>query len=434
MIMRVKSIFFKPLTCLIADILYHLPFEVKQKSKIMQVPELLAPAGNLEKLKVAVSYGASAVYVGGLKFGLRSAADNFTNEELGEGVQFAHERGSLVYVVLNGFLHDKDLAELVEFIEYLDVIKIDAVIVSDLGVIETVKNHTNLEVHLSTQASCLNSYSAKLWKKMGVSRIVLGREVSIAEAKIIKEKAEVEIEMFIHGSMCMAYSGNCVISNFTQGRDSNRGGCAHSCRFEYSIATDQESESEKKRQYFMSSKDLNGLSVLEDFILAGIDSVKVEGRMKSHLYAATMSKIYSEAIDYYKENKNFLSDKVYEWEEELNKVTHRSYAPNNLIEKAKDESIFNEREFDDEDQYVMLGRLMDVKENEFLVIQVRNAFEVGDELEVLPFEGSFIKIKINEMTDLIGNPITRTKPTTLVKIPYVIGCEKNNILRKVAHS
>ena len=193
----------------------------------MRIPELLAPAGSLDKLKVAVSYGANAVYFGGLKFGLRSAADNFTEQELIEGVEFAHSHGSLVYVVLNGFLHDKDLEDLPEFIKFLESLKIDAVIVSDLGVIETVKKHTNLEVHLSTQASCLNSYSAKLWKKMGVSRIVLGREVSIEEAKKIKEVADIEIEMFVHGSMCMAYSGNCTISNYTQGRDSNRGGCRY---------------------------------------------------------------------------------------------------------------------------------------------------------------------------------------------------------------
>lgn len=394
----------------------------------MKVPELLAPAGNLEKLKVAVSYGANAVYVGGLKFGLRSAADNFTDQELKEGVEFAHSRGALVYVVLNGFLHDSDLNELPEFVRYLEQLKVDAVIVSDLGVIQTVKAHSNIEVHLSTQASCVNAYSAKLWKKMGVTRIVLGRESSIAEAKKIKEIADIEIEMFIHGSMCMAYSGNCVISNFTQGRDSNRGGCAHSCRFEYGIDF-QEDDQEKINQYFMSSKDLNGLRVLEEFIQAGIDSVKVEGRMKSHLYAGTMSKVYGEALSYYKEHGNFLSSDLIKWEEELKKVVHRSYAATNLVEKAGAETIFNEREHDKKGQFAMVGRVVDKVEDDFMLVEVRNAFDLGAKLELLPFKGAPRNFSVESMTNLMEEQITRTKPSTLVKIPFVPGCETHNILR-----
>ncbi len=395
----------------------------------MKIPELLAPAGSLDKLKVAVSYGANAVYLGGLKFGLRSAADNFTEQELIEGVEFAHNHGSLVYVVLNGFLHDKDLQDLPEFIILLESLKIDAVIVSDLGVIETVKKHTNLEVHLSTQASCLNSYSAKLWKKMGVSRIVLGREVSIEEAKKIKEVADIEIEMFVHGSMCMAYSGNCTISNYTQGRDSNRGGCAHSCRFEYSLDF-KNSNLEAKNRYFMSSKDLNGLRVLEEFIKAGIDSIKVEGRMKSHLYAGTMSKVYAEALAFYRENGHFLSDKLIEWEEELKKVTHRTYASANLIEKANETTIFDEREHDKSGQYVMIGRIVEKIETQYLVLEVRNAFNQFDEIEILPFAGEVKKLRVDEIKMLNENEICRTKPSTLVKIPYIDGVESNNLVRR----
>jgi len=394
----------------------------------MHVPELLIPAGNLDKLKVAISYGANAVYLGGLKFGLRSAADNFTKDELLEGVNFAHAKGSLVYVVLNGFLHDSDLIELIDFIKYLEKLKVDAVIVSDLGVIETVKAHTNLEIHLSTQASCLNTYSAKLWKKMGVTRIVLGREVSIAQAREIKQAADIEIEMFIHGSMCMAYSGNCVISNFTQGRDSNRGGCAHSCRFEYSLDYNQ-SELERKKTYFMSSKDLNGLKVLEQFIEAGIDSIKIEGRMKSHLYAATMSKVYAQALKYYMEHGHFLSDQLETWESELAKVTHREYAAANLVEKASRETIFNEREYNKSGEYVMVGRVVDKIENESLIIEVRNAFNLGDELEILPFNAEVKAVYLSHIHALNGEQLERTKPTTLVKIPYVTDCEYNNIIR-----
>ena len=394
------------------------------------VPELLAPAGSLDKLKVAISYGADAVYLGGLKFGLRSAAENFTQEELTEGVQFAHERGAKVYVVLNGFLHDSDLSELPEFVKFLDSLNIDAVIVSDLGVIKTVLENSKIPVHLSTQASCINVESAKMWKKMGVERIVVGREVSVAEAGKIKKEADIEVEMFVHGSMCMAYSGNCVISNFTQGRDSNRGGCAHSCRFEYSIEMDELDSEEKKKAFFMSSKDLNGIKVLPEYIEHKIDSIKVEGRMKSHLYAGTMSKVYAEALEHYKNNGNFLSDQLIEWDKELAKVTHRTYAEANLTEKANELTIFNEREVSSDSDYVMVGRVVDVMPNEFIVVEVRNAFNLGEVLELLPFRGAVEFITVESILDLNQNQQQRTKPSTLVKLPYVNNAQTNNILRK----
>lgn len=390
------------------------------------LPELLAPAGSLEKLKVAINYGADAVYLGGLKFGLRSAAENFTYEQLKEGVEYAHARGAKVYVVLNGFLHDEDLAELTDYLKFLDEVKIDATIVSDLGVIHQVRQHTTIPVHLSTQASCLNVASAKFWKSQGCERVVLGREVSIAEAKKIKEEAQIEVEMFIHGSMCMAYSGNCVISNFTQGRDSNRGGCAHSCRFEYSIT--QENDEEKKKAFFMSSKDLNGLKYLQEYIDAGIDSVKVEGRMKSNLYAATISKVYSEALRYYKEHGNFLSEKIYQWETELKKVNHRTYASANLIEPAQEDTIFNERESDSSVKYKVAGNIIESLDNN-LFIRVQNAFNIGDTLEILTFKGDPIDISIQEMFTLQDEPLERSKPSTIVKIPYAKNIERESIVR-----
>lgn len=391
---------------------------------MQKIPELLAPAGNLEKLKVAIDYGADAVYLGGLKFGLRAAADNFTAVELAEGVAYAHAENSKVYVVLNGFLHDKDLDELPAFGKYLDEIGVDAVIVSDLGVVKTIKKETDLDIHLSTQASCLNSYSAKMWKKMGVTRIVLGREVSIQEAALIKKEADIEIEMFIHGSMCMAYSGNCTISNFTQGRDSNRGGCAHSCRFEYSL-----NQGDKKlTSHFMSSKDLNGLRLLEDFIKAGIDSVKVEGRMKSHLYAGTISKVYKEALKYYEANGNFISDDLYNWESELKKFSHRSYAQANLMEPAGAETIFSEREHDQGSSYTMVGRVVASDKSSF-VMQVRSAFNIGDKIEVLPIRGQSFDLKVTEIFDLQENSIERTKPSTLVRIVHPQKIPVNSLIR-----
>ncbi len=381
------------------------------------IPEILAPAGSLDKLKVAVMYGANAVYVGGQKFGLRTAAENFTLDELRDGVEFAHSRGVKVYVVLNSFLHDRDLIDLPDFVRFLSDISVDAVIVSDLGVIEVVKENSQIPIHLSTQASSLNSESAKLWKKMGVTRIVLGREVSIKDAGAIKREAGLEIEMFIHGSMCMAYSGNCVISNFTQGRDSNRGGCAHSCRFEYSLEFEQ-GDFEKKKAYFMSSKDLEGLRLLPDFIDHKIDSLKIEGRMKSPLYAGTMSKIYSEALEFYKEKGHFISDDLLLWENELKKVSHRDYTTASLVDKAGADSIFNEREHSSDNDWMMVGSVLEVSTSMGIIIEVRNAFNLGDELEILPFRGEPIKLKVLEMMDLMKRPVQRTKPTTIVCLPF----------------
>lgn len=396
--------------------------------KATVLPEILAPAGSLEKLKVAVLYGANAVYAGGQKFGLRTAADNFTLDELREGVLFAHERQAKVYVVLNSFLHDKDLAELPDFVRFLEEIGADAVIVSDLGVVRTVRALSSIPVHVSTQASTLNVEAAKFWKSMGATRIVLGREVSIADAGKIKREAGIEIELFVHGSMCMAYSGNCVISNFTQGRDSNRGGCAHSCRFEYSL--EDLNTKEKKSAFFMSSKDLQGLRLLKDFIDAGIDSLKIEGRMKSHLYAGTMSKVYSEALRYYEEHGDFLSNDLIRWEKELSKVSHRAYTEASLTEPAGADSIFNEREDHNKNEWKMVGTVINASPESGTVIEVRNAFNQGDELEVIPFRGEPIIVRATEIMDLNRKTLPRTKPTTIVRLPFIPGIGASQLVRQ----
>lgn len=391
-------------------------------------PEILCPAGSLDKLKVAILYGANAIYLGGMKYGLREAADNFTTNELKEGVEFAHSHNAKVFVVLNGFLHDEDLESLPDFLNLLEKLEVDAVIVSDLGVMSCVKRNSKLIIHLSTQASCLNIDSAKLWKNMGATRLVLGREVSITEALIIKKEANIEVELFIHGSMCMAYSGNCVISNYTQGRDSNRGGCAHSCRFEYTleeVGTDKTSNG-----FFMSSKDLNGIGVLDQFIKSGIDSLKVEGRMKGQNYAGTVAKVYSEAIYNFCENGKFDVGELESYQNELKKVKHRDYFEGSLVDKTADNSIFDEREHM-ETSFEVSAIVVEVQDiiKDYMVIEVRRQFKLNDELEVVPFKGVNKELKLDFITDIANQGIEKTRPGQLVKVPYIEGAQKYNIIR-----
>ena len=394
-----------------------------------KIPELLIPAGSLDKLKVAYLYGADAVYLGGQKFGLRAAADNFTLDELVSAAEFAKKLKRKIYVVLNGYLYDKDLEDLPDFVKFLEKIGIDAVIVSDPGVAKVVTQFSSISIHVSTQASVLNASGALWWKDLGAKRIVLGREVSILEASKIKETSGLEIEMFIHGSMCMAFSGHCVISNFTQGRDSNRGGCAHSCRFEYSLNFEDLQNKEKIKAYFMSSKDLMGIQRLYDFAKAGIDSLKVEGRMKSPLYAATTAAIYQSALKYLKDQDDIYAPQFLHWEKELNKIPHRDYTEASLVNKAQEDSIFNSRENASEAGYEMSGIIKEIS-HQSMIIEVKNAFNIGDELELLDFNGQFQKIKIVEMTDLFYRPVERTKPSTLVRLPKVPGAMSWQLLRK----
>lgn len=384
-------------------------------------PELLAPAGSLEKLKIAILYGANAVYGGGLKFNLRAAANNFTPEELELGVAFCHEHHAKFFYVLNSFLHDEDLEGIGEVLGFLEEIKVDALIVSDLGVIDLIQRHCSIPIHLSTQASCLNTGSAQFWKKMGVQRLILGREASLVEAKKIKESTGLEVELFIHGSMCMAYSGNCTISNFTQGRDSNRGGCAHSCRFEYSL---KKSESENAiHQFFMSSKDLNGIDLLEQFIEAGIDSIKVEGRMKTSLYVGTVIKAYAESLSSIKKGEPQDS-----WRKELLKISHRDYTQGSLTTLPGKESIFDEREHT-HSGFKNIGVILESYPGKYALLQVGHKFSQGQSIEILPFKGEPIRVFCEQIELINGEKLEYTKPNMVIKIPYHERIEHLNIAR-----
>ena len=393
-----------------------------------KIPELLAPAGSLEKLKVAVLYGADALYLGGQQFGLRTAADNFTQRELVEGCEFAHARGVKVYVVVNAFLHDQELAELPPYVKFLEQVGVDALIVADLGVLKVVRSHSGLPVHLSTQASVINSYGAKFWQRAGVTRVILGREVSIAHAGEIRRATGIPVEIFIHGSMCSSYSGNCVISNFTQGRDSNRGGCAHSCRFEYSYSDQDGAVIDSSSPYFLSSKDLNGLSLLPQVVEANIDSIKIEGRMKGHHYAGVVTKAYASLLAHYQKIGQWDQNILQQQTEELSRVINRDYTSGNLLHPAQGDSIYQQRE-NRPLEYQMVGIVHQVVKDDFILVEVKSAFELGDRLELIPFAGEAQEFEPSWIRDLAGGQVVRTRPSTMVRIPYLPAAQTFNLLR-----
>ncbi len=381
-------------------------------------PEILAPAGNLFKLKTAVRYGADAVYIAGRRFGLRSAAENFTVQEIFEGCAFAHQHGVKVYIVLNGFLFDEELEELPAFLRDVEGAGLDAAIVSDLGVVEMVRTHSKIPIHLSTQASALNTQAALFWKSRGVTRLVLGREATIEQAAAIKRQAGVEVELFAHGAMCMAYSGNCTISNYTAGRDSNRGGCIQSCRFKYSY--DQHSGN------FLSSKDLEGIRQMPQFIEREIDSLKIEGRMKSPLYVATTVRAYAAARD---ELLQGLPPDFAALRDELNTMSHRDYTTGNLEGPAGSQSIYYSNDIRN-NTHDMLGHILERKPGSYIAVWLKNPLETGNAIQLLIPNGQTLSITVNAIRTPDGEALERANPNRVVLLEDHPLAEKDLLLRK----
>lgn len=381
-------------------------------------PELLAPAKNLERLKVAILYGADAVYVGGQNYGLRARADNFTDYDLQQGAEFAHQYNAQLYVTLNAFLHDADFDGLGDYCQFLESIGIDAVIVSDLGVLRVVRKSSNLNIHLSTQASCLNSSAAELWKQFGVKRLIVGRELSIAETGLIGEKCGIDVEMFIHGAMCMAYSGHCTISNFTAGRDSNRGGCIQSCRLPYKLENQEENPIT-----FMSSKDLWGVHQIAEFFQHKICSLKIEGRMKSSFYVAMTCKAYRQLIDAYVEGTVTpeLIDKI---AKNLESIPHRDYSSGSLENPADSDSVFGQLSGNNRGTHEYLGIVIDTT-HDYLAIQLLEPLAVGDEIDIIPPQGEIINWKITQLFSVTGERLNSIQKDSVVCIPRV------NILQNI---
>lgn len=376
-------------------------------------PELLSPAGNLEKLKVVIGHGADAVYLGGEKFGLRSAAQNFSLQDLEEGVRFAHTHKAKVYLVVNGFLFDHELADLPSYLKAWSELGVDAFIVSDPGSIVVIRETVPTPIHLSTQASCLNQASARFWKSLGVKRLILGRESSWQEAKAIKENVDIEVEVFIHGALCMAYSGHCVISNYTQGRDSNRGGCAQSCRFPYELTINNQ---HKCQTTFLSSKDLNTLELIPELVAAGIDSLKIEGRMKTALYAGVTTRTYRQAIDSSLSSAQRAGpEQVRAWAQDLASYPHRDYTSTGLGGELFEDSVFEqENARDAQTQYI--GQILETT-SKGLVVDLRSNLKLGDWIELVPTSGPIIKYQVLQLLGIKGEEMSSGRPNQLVVLP-----------------
>ncbi|MDT8447967.1 MAG: U32 family peptidase C-terminal domain-containing protein [bacterium] len=386
--------------------------------------EILSPAGNFEKLKVALAYGADAVYLAGRRFGLRSAADNFTPEQLGRAVSYAHQLGARVYLALNGVLQDQELAELPDWLAQLPGPWPDAAICSDLGVIRAVQRYSPMPVHLSTQASLLNSEAAQLYGDLGVKRLVLGREVSLEEAARIKENSGLEVEAFVQGAMCMSYSGQCTISNYMAGRDSNRGGCVHSCRFEYQLFDQGQPQGSR---HFMSAQDLKALRLLGRFKELGIDAAKIEGRMKSALYLATTTRAYRGVMDQLNHGGPVDWDL---WDAELEKISHRDYDQGNLEQPAGYDSVFTGQE-ELSSQWELAGTVLEVDPGrDRFAMLLKNRLFKGDSIELLGFGPQILTRQATSLTNLQGKDREVAQPGQAVWLPGAQGVAPQMVARR----
>ncbi|WP_295267642.1 U32 family peptidase [Veillonella sp.] len=374
--------------------------------------EVLSPAGNMDKLKMAIRYGADAVYCAGQSFGLRASSSNFSNEELKEAVEFVHSHGKKIYVTCNIIPHNEDLVGLEDYLKFLESIKVDAIIVADLGIFLLAKRVApNLERHVSTQANTTNYLTTEFWKEQGATRVVVAREVSIADIKTMKEAADIEIEAFVHGAMCISYSGRCLLSNYFTTRDANRGQCTQACRWKYSLVEENRPgeyypiEEDQHGTYIFNSKDLCLLKYIPDLVEAGVDSLKIEGRMKSVHYAATVTKVYREAVDSYLADPEHYEVKP-EWIEELEKISHRPYTEGFSVEKP-DETAQNYGQSSNTQTHDFIGLVEGYNVEEcYAYLEQRNNFKVGDEVEFCQPHGELVHHVITKMTDEEGNEIT----------------------------
>ena len=368
----------------------------------MRKTELLIPAGSLEVLKTAVIYGADAVYIGGEAFGLRAKAKNFTNDDIREGIAFAHKHGVKVYITANILAHNDDLSGVEEYFNELKEIKPDAVIISDPGVFAIAKRVIpDMELHISTQANNTNYGTYLFWHQLGAKRVVSARELSLAEIKEIRGKIpeNLEIESFIHGAMCMSYSGRCLLSNYMTGRDANQGACTHPCRWKYSLVEEKRPGEympvyeNERGTYIFNSKDLCMVEYIPEMMDAGIDSFKIEGRMKTALYVATVARTYRKAIDDYNKDPELYKANMDWYRSEIGKCTYREFTTGFYFGKPDETTqIYDNNTY--VKNYTYLGTVEAVDERGFARIEQKNKFTVGETIEVMKPDGRNLEVTV----------------------------------------
>lgn len=397
----------------------------------MKKVELLAPAGDLERLKWAILYGADAVYIGGPSFGLRANAGNFSFEDIKEGVIYAHKKGAHVHVTVNIALHNENIKDLKEYLKKLEQLNVDAIIVSDPAVMELALKETKIPVHISTQQSTLNKGAVKYFENKGVSRVVLGREASKEDIEDILKNTSVEIETFIHGAMCASFSGRCILSNVLTKRDANRGGCAQICRWDFSLFEGSK-ELQGEKPFTFCTKDLSLLKHLDEMIEMGISSFKIEGRMRSLYYVATVVSTYRKAIDAYYHNKeNYVYNKEYEriLRNCANRESTVQFFDGNYDETCQ---YYNGRMELSNQEFLGIVLSYNEKTKEMLV-EERNYFQKGDKVEIFGPSGNIIPYEINEIYDENGKKIDIVRhPKQIVKIKINKKVEPNYLIRKIA--
>ncbi len=405
----------------------------------MRKTELLIPAGSLDVLKTAVVYGADAVYIGGEAFGLRAKAHNFSNEEMREGIAFAHERGVKVYVTANILAHNGDLPGVEAYFEELKEIGPDALIISDPGVFAIAKRVLpQMELHISTQANNTNYGTYLFWHEMGAKRVVYAREFSLAEIREIRSRIpeDMEIESFIHGAMCISYSGRCLLSNFLVGRDANQGACTHPCRWKYSIVEETRPGEympvyeNERGTYIFNSKDLCMIEHIPEMIDAGIDSFKIEGRMKTALYVATVARTYRKAIDDYMEAPERYRENMEWYKEEIGKCTYREFTTGFYFGKpGADAQIYSSNTY--VKNYTYLGTAEETDGQGRCRIQQKNKFSVGETIEIMKPDGRNLEAAVKEIRDEEGNAQeSAPHPKQVLWVDLGAEVEPYDILRK----
>jgi len=396
----------------------------------MKKPELLAPAGDFEKLKIAFIYGADAVYIGGKKFSLRARASNFDILDIKKACDFAHSLNKKVYVTTNIIPHNDNLEGLSEYLKELEEVGVDAIICASPVIVETAKKETSLEIHISTQVSSSNYESVNFWHDQGATRVVLARELNKFEISEFRKNTKCDIEVFIHGGMCVSYSGRCTLSNNMTDRDANRGGCAHSCRWNYDLY-EGDKKLNKDISFSMSSKDLQAVKQISNLIDIGVNSLKIEGRMKSIHYIATVVRTYRKLIDDICDESKFdIKNYILEIKKAENRLTSHGFMEGMT---TVDEQLYNMRNENPTQEFIALVHDYN-DDNNIATVEQRNYFIPGDEVEVISPNFDKLTTKINEIKDMDNNTIDSARhPKQLLKIFIPFKVSKYDMIRKVKH-